>query len=56
MIYEQRWWTVTNEANSRYSASPMFELPTDAVRYQLGIRAHDSAPTYWSEMKEVHLT
>jgi hypothetical protein len=56
MIYEQRWWTVTNEANSRYSPSPILDLPSDAVRYQLGIRANDSAPTYWSEMKDVHLT
>ena len=55
MIYEQRWWTVTNESNSRYSPSPIFDLPSGAVRYQLGIRADDSAPTYWSEMKEVHL-
>lgn len=36
MIYEQRWWTVTNEANSRYSPSPIFDLPSDAVRYQVG--------------------
>ena len=56
MIYEQRWWTVTNESNSRYSPSPIFDLPSDAVRYQLAIRADDSAPTYWSEMKDVHLT
>jgi len=55
MIYEQRWWTVTNESNSRYSPSPIFDLPSGAVRYQFGIRADDSAPTYWSEMKEVHL-
>jgi hypothetical protein len=55
MIYEQRWWTVTNEVNSRYSPSPMFELPPEAVRYQLGVRADHSAPTYWSETKDVHL-
>jgi hypothetical protein len=56
MIYEQRWWTATNAVNSRYSQSPMFELPTEAVRYQLGIRADHSAVTYWSEMKDVRLT
>lgn len=55
MIYEQRWWTATNEVNSRYSPSPMFDLPTEAVRYQLGVRADDSALTYWSDMKDVRL-
>lgn len=55
MIYEQRWWTLKNEINSRNSPSPIFELPAEAVRYQMGIRMDHSAPTYWSEMKDVHL-